>query len=625
MRDERDWYLEGETQAVNEEKALRRQAERYELYEPYESYEPNEPNESYKPYFDGQYDPDLEAAAKAPFDRTVQRGREKREEGDDRYRQIAERTPHTAMRYDGAYDVRDEGKVFERFDEGKAFERFSYDEVPADDRRARSDFSIRQKSGAYADEPKAQAPERKRSTREYYGHAQVIKGSQQKAARSTNKSNEINALQANRSISFQNMLSRTTIKNPPNLALIVVVVCMLCFGLVMLYSASMTRGIQENESSNYFILRQGVFTFMGIIIMGLLGSFNVGKLDKAGWAILYYLFTLFLLTIVLVPSIGRLVNGQRRWLPLPFAGRTGFQPSEIAKIGVIFCLAVYFSQVNRLRAKGAFIAAHPHRQPWLDGFIDIFVPSSLILFWCLLISLQSHMSAVIIILFMTFVVFSMNQLKLRSWICGGLEVLCLLLVLLFIFLAISPLLPAKFSNRWNHVVQRINIFTESDEATEDDLYQTEQAEIAIGSGGWTGLGLGNGRQKYNYLPENHNDYIFSSIVEELGFLGGLAVIALFLIYLYLGLKLSLQTNNSFDRSLAGGFTFLICIQGFLNIAVNVGAVPPTGISLPFFSYGGSANLIFLATVGVLLSISRFRVVTRQQLLEMQRSVGGAKV
>lgn len=397
-----------------------------------------------------------------------------------------------------------------------------------------------------------------------------------------------------------------------NIPLIIVVVCMLCFGLVMLYSASMTRGFQESGNTADFVIRQLIFSIIGIVSMSIFSLFDVRKLDKMFVAIVYYFITLMLLLLVLVPGIGRLVNNQRRWLPIPGTGIT-FQPSEISKVGVIFCLAVYFGEIKRRRDRGYYISAHPHKQKWLDAFLDITFPFLIVLSWCIPISFQSHMSAVGIMLFMTFIVLLLNGLPIRSWIFGGLQLLAVGLVMVIIIYAVMPFLPSNFSNRWSHLVQRINIFTESEEATEADVYQTQQAEIAIGSGGLTGLGLGQGKQKYNYLPENHNDYIFSSIVEELGFVGGISVIILFLILLAIGLGISLRTRDRYGLTLSGGITILLVTQAILSISVNVGTFPPTGISLPFFSYGGSANLIFLSIVGILLSVSRYNRSTAERL------------
>lgn len=172
----------------------------------------------------------------------------------------------------------------------------------------------------------------------------------------------------------------------------------------------------------------------------------------------------------------------------------------------------------------------------------------------------------------------------------------------------------RLSKNFEHVFKRLDIFStlKSEEdgdnnvaaADENEVYQNKQAIIAIGSGGVSGVGFGNSRQKYMYLPEAHNDFVYAIACEELGFIGGLSIIALFWAFLCGGLSIAWKANSDFSRILAVGYTTLISLQAFLNIGVAMGAIPPTGISLPFFSSGGSANLFFLIAVGLLLSVSR---------------------
>jgi len=138
----------------------------------------------------------------------------------------------------------------------------------------------------------------------------------------------------------------------------------------------------------------------------------------------------------------------------------------------------------------------------------------------------------------------------------------------------------------------------------DQSYQTRQAEITMGTGGLTGVGLGQGRQKYNYLPMVHNDYIFPAIAEELGFIGTMTVLILFAIQFFLGVKISLNANSVYSSLIAWGFSFLIIFQVLLNVGVATKVIPATGITLPFFSYGGTSNIIFLVEIGMVLCVSR---------------------
>ncbi|MDN5314418.1 MAG: cell division protein FtsW, partial [Clostridiales bacterium] len=160
------------------------------------------------------------------------------------------------------------------------------------------------------------------------------------------------------------------------------------------------------------------------------------------------------------------------------------------------------------------------------------------------------------------------------------------------------------TSNFEHVGHRLEMFSNPDEADSDDVYQITQAIIAIGSGGLQGVGLGKGRQKYNYLPEAHNDYVFAIIGEELGFIGTVLVLLLFVAFLISGVMISLRAKNNYTAMLAAGYTGLISIQAFLNMGVATRLLPSTGISLPFFSYGGTSNIFFLVAVGFLLAVSR---------------------
>jgi cell division protein FtsW len=165
-------------------------------------------------------------------------------------------------------------------------------------------------------------------------------------------------------------------------------------------------------------------------------------------------------------------------------------------------------------------------------------------------------------------------------------------------------LQDSLKSNFRHVTERIDTFLHPESASSDDTYQIDQSIIAIGSGGLTGLGLGAGRQKYNYLPEAHNDFVFAIIGEELGFVGTTAVLLLFVLFMLIGVSITARASDSFAAILAGGYTMLISIQAFLNIAVATRTIPATGISLPFFSYGGSSNFFFLIAIGLILSVSR---------------------
>ena len=185
----------------------------------------------------------------------------------------------------------------------------------------------------------------------------------------------------------------------------------------------------------------------------------------------------------------------------------------------------------------------------------------------------------------------------------------LVIISLILFAVFSVVLKDQtvvevISQNFSHAKTRVDTFNNKEAATSDESYQVDQSVIAIGSGGLTGVGLGEGRQKYNYLPEAHNDYIYAIIGEELGFAGTVSIILLFLIFLLIGLRIAWRANSPFSAVLAGAYTMLITAQAFLNIAVATNSMPATGISLPFFSYGGTSNLFFLLAIGFILAVSR---------------------
>ena len=400
-----------------------------------------------------------------------------------------------------------------------------------------------------------------------------------------------------------------------HLGILLMIIAMLCFGLVMIFSASMNIGMYANNNPFFYINRQYVATLIGLFVMFVVANIDIRAFNRLFFVVLYYLGTMGLLLLVLIPSIGTFYNGQRRWLKIPFSGNTTFQPSEIAKVGVPFILAFYFSTITKLRDQGYFNLQSAWQQRWLDGFVDIAFPTLIVLSWCLPISLQSHMSAVFIMLLLTFVLLLVMRLPWRSWLYGGSELAALFLAFVLMLVVLKPLLPANFTRRWDHLAKRVEIFKvqnqDEEEAKEKkidvDTYHSDQAFIAIASGGLTGTGLGQGKQKLNYLPEGHNDYIFSNIVEELGFIGGCSVLSMFIIFFIIGCSVVTRTIGIYPRLISFGYLFLLTIQGVLSIAVNVGVIPPTGISMPFFSFGGTSNVFFLFAAGCILSISKFAV------------------
>ena len=394
-----------------------------------------------------------------------------------------------------------------------------------------------------------------------------------------------------------------------NLGIMILVMIMMAFGILMLFSASMPKAYTSQGNAMYYVIRQGEFLLAGFVMAVIIAFLPIKKFDFWPFTILVYIVALGV--AVWTMWKGEVVNGARRWV---FIGGTSFQTSELIKIAVVFFIAGYRSGIQRLRKKGWFVAKRNFSQTTVDAILDITFPGMCVLVVLGIVLAQPHMSCFLILCAISFVSFMCCGIPIRSWIRGGAFLLAIGIIGLGgFYLTLSPAKREKIQNNFAHVVTRLNIFAtmNSDEeeegeakADEDETYQSNQSIIAVGSGGMTGVGFGNSRQKYMYLPEAHNDYVYSIICEELGFVGGVSVLVLFWLFMIGGFYVSWQANSLFTRVLTAGYTSLITLQAFLNVGVDIGAIPPTGITLPFFSFGGTANFFFMIAVGIILSVSR---------------------
>ena len=358
-----------------------------------------------------------------------------------------------------------------------------------------------------------------------------------------------------------------------DITLLTLVLILLALGLLMVLSSSYPRAYSEalrTESGSpldYFN-HQLVFAVAGLFIM-YAASWVPMSLYRQG-AKLLYIFTIVMLAAVLVA--GTAENNARRWIYLGFFS---FQPSEISKLAIILLfadlIAKYRARMNTLR-----YGVVPY-------VIALAVPF-------LLLFLEPHISCIIIV----------ALVALTMLFIGGMPWKYLLT--LFAGVALLGLLAFFVSN---HVHVRILAWLHPAAYADDDIsYQVRESLMAIGSGGLTGLGPGEGRQKYLYLPESHNDYIFSIVCEELGLLGAIAILLLLALMLLRCIQITLNAKDRFSFLVAAGITAHFGLQTILNILVVTNTIPCTGVSLPFFSYGGTALLMQLVEVGVLLSISR---------------------
>ncbi len=350
----------------------------------------------------------------------------------------------------------------------------------------------------------------------------------------------------------------------------VIIILLLCIGLVMVSSASSYYALSTYDTSNYFLIRQLVFAVMGVVAMIIISKIDY-KIYKR-WSYLGYAITLILLLAVLTP-LGITVNGAKRWLG--FGTTLRFQPSEIMKLMLVIVTSTYLS-INYKK---------------LSSFKGYIVPGLLLVLVMAVLFLQKHMSATIVMAVASVSVIFASGIKLNTkWIIG-----CILIV---------GVIGTVFIFAEGFRVKRILAFLDIESDPTGTNWQALQSVYAIASGGMFGRGLGQSRQKYLWLPEAQNDFIFSVLGEELGFVGATSVIILFILFIYRGYKISITCKDMFGSLVAAGITSVFALQIIVNIAVVTASMPVTGMPLPFFSYGGTALFINLCAMGIMLSISR---------------------
>ena len=357
-----------------------------------------------------------------------------------------------------------------------------------------------------------------------------------------------------------------------DISFLALVVILLAIGVTMVLSASFARayfdpgGVTKGKATYYFI-RQFIFAALGVAAMIICSRLPVGFYKRFSMPVLIAAVIL----LMLVPIIGTNANGAKRWIGL---GAFTIQPSEIAKIGIILAFA-------------SMICARRGR---MKSFRYGILPFAAILAVIVgLLVLEPHFSASIIIVAIGGVMLFLGGARLIWFIAAAVAAGGGIAVLLTMFPYAST---------------RITTWRDPFASTSDEGYQIVQSLYSIGSGGLTGLGLGQSRQKYLYLPEEHNDFIFSVVCEELGFIGALLILTLFALLIIRGYWIALHSTDRYSFLVAAGITTLLAIQVILNVAVVTNLVPCTGISLPFFSYGGTALLMQMAEMGIVLSISR---------------------
>ena len=356
------------------------------------------------------------------------------------------------------------------------------------------------------------------------------------------------------------------------------VMLLLVMGVVMVLSSSYARAYYDpgnitGGNAAYYFVRQLVYAVLGTA--GMLLASRLPMPFYRRYAFPFLLLTLLLL--LLVPFVGVKANGSRRWLGV---GGLTLQPSELAKLAVILSFSVL---ICRFRDR-------------MRSFRFGILPFAAILAVIVgLLVLEPHFSASIIIIALGGVMMFLGGAGL-GWFLAAIGAAGGALAVLLTF--------------FPYASSRINTWRDPFSSSSDEGYQIVQSLYSIGSGGLSGLGLGGSRQKFLYLPEEHNDFIFSVICEELGLIGAVLILSLFALLILRGYWIALHCRSRFAFLVCAGISTLLAIQVFLNVAVVTNLVPCTGISLPFFSYGGTALLIQLGEMGILLSASRDILVQR---------------
>lgn len=345
-------------------------------------------------------------------------------------------------------------------------------------------------------------------------------------------------------------------------------------GLLMMFSASYVRANYETGNSVYYFVRQLTFVGIGLAIMFVASRFSCHLWQKL--AKIVYGLSIVLLVAVLV--VGESAGGAKRWVELPLLGR--FQPSEVAKFGLICMLAAMAAQYKEKMAD------------WRYGVLRL---GGVVLVILGLVALEKHLSAIMIIGLVSLVMMYVGGVK-KRWIF-----LAIALALGFLVLYVSVM---------GYAGDRITAWLNPEADAQNTGYQVLQSQYAIGSGGLFGLGFGRGRQKHLYLPEEHNDYIFAVVCEELGLIGALGIIILFAMLILRGYWIAMHAADRFSTMLGVGLTTLLAVQVVLNMGVVSNLLPSTGVGLPFFSYGGTSALMNLGEMGIMLSISRWSSSTR---------------
>jgi len=341
------------------------------------------------------------------------------------------------------------------------------------------------------------------------------------------------------------------------------VILLTFFGFFMIYDASSFIAFRDFHNKYYYIQEQSIWMVLGFLGLGFFTFFDYKKLYTLALPLL--IATIFLLVGVFIPGIGVSVLGAHRWINLRFSV---LQPAEFVKLSLAIYLAAWFSN----KEKGRFLSFL-----LLLGLVMLFV------------MLEPDMGTAIIILFEALILFFLS---------GGNIVYFFLLAPILSIVGYVLILLEPYR------AKRLSTFLNPNDSINGASYHVRQILIALGSGGLSGVGIGNSLQKYAYLPENATDSIFAIIAEEFGFIGATVLILLFIAILGRGLFIAVRAKDTFGKLLAGGIVAFLAMQTIINLGAQTALFPLTGVPLPFISYGGSALVVDLCSVGILLNIRK---------------------
>ncbi len=381
-------------------------------------------------------------------------------------------------------------------------------------------------------------------------------------------------------------------RGPIDLPFLMLVMMLLGIGLVMMFSASYATAYYDASVGNnplFYIGRQARYAVIGVAVMFLVSRVNYQWFRALSLPMLAG--SLFLLALVHTP-LGVELAQVKRWLRLLLVAGPTYQPSEIAKVAVVIFFAARLCKRDtekKLKFTNRTLTGRTLNRLERIGFLELVPYGAVLLVTAGLVVFQPHMSGTILIMIGGAAVLFVSGIHLGWFVSLG-SLACAALAFIVFY---TP-----------YMTRKIEIWRDPWVDPQGKGFQPIQALLAIGSGGLTGVGLGNSRQKFDYIPEPENDFVFAVLVEELGFIGGAVVVVLFSMLILRGYWLALHARDKFGMLTIVGITTLLAAQVILNIGVVTNLFPNTGISLPFFSFGGTALVIQLAEMGIVLSISR---------------------